>query len=406
MNLLHYLKNEKAISTIIIIGAIVVFSAFPLFFWNEISLSTSRKINAEKFGQFGDFIGGFIGSIWALAGVFLFYKALVEQRVDLDNNRQALTLQVAALEQQIEEFKLNRNEQKLSRRVYEEQSKTAMTQQFESSFYSLLNLYLNIKNNLNVIKPSYFKSLVDEVLNHSETYDANPLLHRKNLVNSFIEVYDKKSEELSRYFRSFYRLIIIIDDSPNLTDKEKFYYAKILRAQLSDNELIILSYNSYTFFGKKVQSFILKYNLLKHLPILQLPSLANFKPQCDDGSLINLVDLLSAFLRKNLPRYYDVTNDKPKIEEDFDELKVIFGIYFDDDISIKLYFQNEIENGLSNIDIGEFIYLFSHEILIFQTYLLDREITIEKSKIEFEEKIAFCITIKTDELINLNEDEF
>ena len=295
MNLLHYLKNEKAISTIIIIGAIVVFSAFPLFFWNEISLSTSRKINAEKFGQFGDFIGGFIGSIWALAGVFLFYKALVEQRVDLDNNRQALTLQVAALEQQIEEFKLNRNEQKLSRRVYEEQSKTAMTQQFESSFYSLLNLYLNIKNNLNVIKPSYFKSLVDEVLNHSETYDANPLLHRKNLVNSFIEVYDKKSEELSRYFRSFYRLIIIIDDSPNLTDKEKFYYAKILRAQLSDNELIILSYNSYTFFGKKVQSFILKYNLLKHLPILQLPSLANFKPQCDDGSLINLVDLLSAF---------------------------------------------------------------------------------------------------------------
>ena len=85
---------------------------------------------------------------------------------------------------------------------------------------------------------------------------------------------------------------------------------------------------------------------------------------------------------------------------------MIFGIYFDDDISIKLYFQNEIENGLSNIDIGEFIYLFSHEILIFQTYLLDREITIEKSKIEFEEKIAFCITIKTDELINLNEDEF
>jgi len=31
-------------------------------------------------GQFGDFIGGFIGSLFSLAGVILFYVALKEQR--------------------------------------------------------------------------------------------------------------------------------------------------------------------------------------------------------------------------------------------------------------------------------------------------------------------------------------
>ncbi|EGR0098062.1 hypothetical protein FR266_22185, partial [Vibrio vulnificus] len=140
--LIESIKKEKFIFSIVGLGAVGFVLALPFFLWNDVEFSLSAKLNAEKVAQFGDFIGGVFGSIWALAGIFLFYKALTEQRADFKNNKKALDLQVQALQKQIEEFQLSRDEQVLSRKVYEEQSKTLKTQQFESNFYSLLNVYL------------------------------------------------------------------------------------------------------------------------------------------------------------------------------------------------------------------------------------------------------------------------
>lgn len=36
-------------------------------------------------GQVGDFMGGVIGSIWALAGVFLYFSAIKMQNKELEN---------------------------------------------------------------------------------------------------------------------------------------------------------------------------------------------------------------------------------------------------------------------------------------------------------------------------------
>lgn len=409
MNVLHYLRNEKVISAVIMLGVALLVVSIPLFLWGEDTFAISKKINSEKFGQLGDFVGGLMGSLWALAGVFLFYKALTEQRADFNNNKKALELQVEALNQQIEEFKLSREEQKLSRKVYEEQSKTAKIQQFDSSFYSLLDVYLNIKNNLNTTIPDYFRVLVSEISKHYDDSMKDPIAQRKALVTSFIEIYNNKREALSRYFRALYRLLSIIDTATNLTEKEKFHYAKILRAQLSDYELIVLSYNSYTFLGQKTQSFILKYNLLKHIPVLSLPALSGFQTSQEDRHLMILVDVFSKFLRKNLPSFYDVTNETVKVEEEFNELNIIMGIYFSDEIGIKIYTDTNIENckiHLTEDDFSKFLLQLTYELLIFQSYLLDKSILIEKSKTEFDDKKAFCLSIDTKELITLNEDAF
>lgn len=380
-----------------------------MFLWNDLSFDFREKINSEKFGHLGDFVGGLMGSLWALAGVFLFYKALTEQRDDFSNNREALRLQVEALEQQIEEFKLSRQEQRLSRKVYEEQSKTAKIQQFDSSFYSLLNVYLNIKNHLNSISPDFFKDLVGEISAKHDTSIESPIEQRKILISSFNQIYNDKREVLSSYFRALYRLLSIIDSATNLTEKEKFNYAKILRAQLSDYELIVLSYNSYTFLGKKTQYFILKYNLLKHIPVLSLPSICDYQDLSDKGNLAVLVDTLSKFLQKHVPKFYDVNNEDVKIEEEFSDLKLILGIYFDDEISIKIYTEKNIENCgiyLTGQQFNKFFLQLAYELLVLQTYLLEKNISIEKSKIEFDDKKAFCLSIKTNQLIILNEDKF
>ncbi|WP_421131758.1 putative phage abortive infection protein [Alteromonas sp. A079] len=409
MKLLHFLKSEKLIASLIVFGLLLLFSSFPMFLWNDLNFDVGERINSEKFGHLGDFVGGLMGSLWALAGVFLFYKALTEQRDDFSNNREALRLQVEALEQQIEEFKLSREEQRLSRRVYEEQSKTAKIQQFDSSFYSLLNVYLNIKNHLNSISPDFFKEIVGEISAKHDTSIENPIEQRKNLISSFNQIYDDKREVLSSYFRALYRLLSIIDSATNLTDKEKFNYAKVLRAQLSDYELIVLSYNSYTFLGKKTQYFILKYNLLKHIPVLSLPSICDYQRLSEKRTLAVFVETLSKFLRKNIPKFYDVNNDDVKIEEEFSDLNLILGIYFDDEINIKVYTEKNIENCeiyLTDEQFNNFLLQLAYELLVLQTYLLEKDIFIEKSKTEFDDKKAFCLSIKTKELIILNEDDF
>ena len=60
-----------------------------------------------------------------------------------------------------------------------------------------------------------------------------------------------------------------IDDA-NVDDDTKRRYAKIFRCQISEEELILLRYNASTHYGKKMQVYINRYNLLKHLPKMHL----------------------------------------------------------------------------------------------------------------------------------------
>lgn len=59
-------------------------------------------------------------------------------------------------------------------------------------------------------------------------------------------------------------------DEANIDDDTKRRYAKIFRCQISEEELILLRYNASTHYGKKMQIYINRYNLLKHLPKMHL----------------------------------------------------------------------------------------------------------------------------------------
>lgn len=71
-------------------------------------------------GQVGDFIGGIVGAIWALAGVFLYFSAIRLQTKEL--SRQAST--------------------------EDENRYTEQIKQLENTFFNLLNIQQNIKQNL------------------------------------------------------------------------------------------------------------------------------------------------------------------------------------------------------------------------------------------------------------------
>jgi drug/metabolite transporter (DMT)-like permease len=107
--------SERTSSVLIIIGIGIIVIGIVIFKWNE-SLNPKSTIASDKIGQLGDFIGGIVGSLWALAGVILFYVALSLQR---------------------KEFKLQRLELKATRSVFQQQSEQLKIQQRENTFFHL-----------------------------------------------------------------------------------------------------------------------------------------------------------------------------------------------------------------------------------------------------------------------------
>ena len=91
-------------------------------------------MSEEKVGQFGDFVGGFIGTILAFAASLLYLLALREQRKDVRINQRSL-------QKQTEEFQNQVSELQQSRRAYEKQLEMMKMQQFDSNFYSYFNIW-------------------------------------------------------------------------------------------------------------------------------------------------------------------------------------------------------------------------------------------------------------------------
>lgn len=61
-----------------------------------------------------------------------------------------------------------------------------------------------------------------------------------------------------------------LTDKAQIEDNKKKEYIKILRAQLTGSELLLLRYNAQTSEGENFKPYINKYNLLKHLPMFEL----------------------------------------------------------------------------------------------------------------------------------------
>ena len=76
---------------------------------------SNDKVNITNTSKVGDFIGGVVGSIWALTAVFVFYLALIVNRKEfklhteeLKLQREQLNLQREEMRKQNIEFRLNR----------------------------------------------------------------------------------------------------------------------------------------------------------------------------------------------------------------------------------------------------------------------------------------------------------
>lgn len=222
---------------ILIIGVIC---CFPSWF------TQSGKLDFYNTGQIGDTIGGIMGPFVAIAAAILTFLAFWIQ------------------------YKAN-----------EQQRKDIALERFESNLFELIHIQQDITNNLIFMQ--------EETTNHIKGRDVFQFFY-ENYNFGMDEQYDKQTPIivgvktlmehqnvdkytdlkelgcLDHYFRHLYRVIKYIDDSKVIDDKQKCGYTSLVRASLSQYELIMLFYNCLSSNGaKKFKPLIEKYAIFNNI---------------------------------------------------------------------------------------------------------------------------------------------
>ncbi|MEO6825001.1 MAG: putative phage abortive infection protein [Nitrosospira sp.] len=217
-------------------------------------------------------------------------------------------------------------------------------------------LCIRVRFNWGLLQPdNYFKKFRQRLLDNFE-WDENPTACCSSAKNHYVGLFYEHKEELSHYFKILYRILKILDDS-DIEEKEKFRYVKILRSQISENEMLAIYYNSHSNYGGKFYNYVLTYNFLKHLPSISKPEFKGFihnKTSLPDLLRFNsdIYQLLSEFISQRDHRLKD---------EDFLEEKASF----------PLPQNNSLILGFKSTDYHELDIEISHPIDIANYKILD-----------------------------------
>lgn len=278
-NELNFLDQYKEIAisiALIVVGFYLVVNILPDF-----------KIEAnENWGPIGDFIGGLLNPIFSLIALFALLATIKIQVKELDyTNKQ--------LKNSHEELNLTREEVSLARKATEdsskaliEQSNSIKIQNFENTFFKMLDLHNQIVDNFSIGEPVYKRgsSLIVEstnIINKREAINHICVKFDNHIKRSIDNPYFKGSfkkiynylhqtdqELIGHYFGTIYQILKLISLSNILKDDEKNKYAHIFRAQFSANELKLLYYHCIGEIGeKRLKGYIEKFEFFEHLPL-------------------------------------------------------------------------------------------------------------------------------------------
>lgn len=236
---------SKHILAIVLTVAVI----FAILFALHREYDLAYPFDEELFGNYGDFIGGLL----SVVSIYLLVETLKEQRATSNEQRLFTEKQQA---------------------LVEKQQKNANEQQINTLFFDLLKHLQREVADLNITTENgqyTNKDFFEELRRELQRNFTSTIRYKENILragNHYFKLY-AKNPRLGSYFRLLYRLCEIIHQS-ELSGAEKVKHIKILRAQLTYSELLLLRYNAQNQHGKKFTEYINEYNLLKHLPIFEL----------------------------------------------------------------------------------------------------------------------------------------
>lgn len=265
--------GEKRIIAMIIVMAIL---AIPFTLFQHYELWS--PVDTEIMGQYGDFYGGVFSTILGLFSIVLLYKTLVSQNKEAKNNAE----------------------------VY-------IKQQIHDRYFHLVSMYQGIMGSLKLDdggKTYTGKEALSVIVDTEfalETSSENIATCAITARRVFQRIYSNETHFAPIYFRTLYRIMDMLDHENEKAKTENaaeisdrvVELIKMMRAQLSPTELVLLKYNAVMPQGKKFVRLIDKYNLLKHLPPLNLYEYSYFVQKLTPYQ-IGLMNSLLLELKKNI----------------------------------------------------------------------------------------------------------
>lgn len=240
----------------IIVGWLVVFLVFYGL--------TNSKYDESFNGANSLFSALAFGGV--ITAIFLQRRELELQRWELIDTRAVLQKQQEQLEAHTQAFE---------------------KQNFESTFFSLINLHHTIVNSMTVRSfdderhgrdcfELLYKNLMERhttVKHHHSVYpsgkDEEALLE-----TAYSDFYQQRQSVIGHYFRNLYNIVRFVKES---RIKDKYFYIRLVRSQLSVFELSILFYNCISSPGKGFKPLVEEFALLKTVDDKDLLNLSHRK---------------------------------------------------------------------------------------------------------------------------------
>ncbi|HCM5059076.1 TPA: putative phage abortive infection protein [Klebsiella aerogenes] len=160
---------------------------------------------------------------------------------------------------------------------------------FENSFFNMLNILQTLIKDMRVENSSgktlaegrhvflyFFRRFKKEIrqkygilLDYELSDEIEVKKASLRMSNEYRFYFRNRAQNLSHYYRYIYNMFKIIHES-DLTSVNKKKYANILRAQLSNYELLMLFYNANFVHGRKFETYMNSYAILDNLPAEKL----------------------------------------------------------------------------------------------------------------------------------------
>lgn len=274
---LHKMNSSlnKTAFVILIVGAVIMVGTFVFLpFHNVVIAEFGDSPDFEVTGGIGDFIGGVVGTLFSLAGTLFVVLTLQDQR--LQNKREHFTqtfyemLHIHCDNVKDMVIRLNDNTNIEGRKVF-----TKLISDFNNT-YSLVDDYISSIQN-GAIRDEEWKTTAKRYLSENNNRERLTLrlaygyfffgtnrywLHEGSEIEQKIDAFVRNKIEgnnlhvsshnalLGHYYRHLFQMVTMVSAQKHLTEDERYSYVKQLRAQLDDEEQLLLYYNAMSDIGK------------------------------------------------------------------------------------------------------------------------------------------------------------
>ena len=285
----------------------VIAILFIVFLWRQVFFKWDLPVDNNLLGTLGDFIGGVIGTLVTLYSVFLLVQTLRKQ-IESNADTMITNNSVIATNQSVVE----------TNQIMIELDKLQL---FENQFQVFLSQYKDAIATYESRSGKKGRAALEEMVSSSDELSASEgliyTIRTQAAVRIFEEFYAENRQVCSVHLRSLYLLARYVAESEK-DFADLSWYAKCVRGQLSDGELVLLRYNCMASFGIAMRRFVNHFNLLKHLPLMSLIEFRRWASLLPDKHERSALDATFITLKKwmkeeNSSHTFDGNNDAEKL---------------------------------------------------------------------------------------------